>query len=228
VVADNPVTKPNVLWLTPATCGGRVADCSLTEDWLYPGMHFQHGKRLGLLAVTAILTTSGCQPNGKESPPAKAVPTPESIDVESATKNPALVAAQFGLSPAVKSVTSDTAGEFEITYEWRVSKKREQDWRVFVHFTEADGAMVFQNDHGPELPVSQWTLGTVQQGPFTVKIPEGVEGAFDIRMGLFQSGETGLGASTRDELDGNDDGEKRYLVGHLAITAGKAEFQPAE
>lgn len=183
---------------------------------------------ISLAALSVVIAAIGCQPDDKNEHP----PQPQANATATAKKPapvaPAPAVGEFGLSPAVKSMKSDVSDEFEITYEWKVSKKREQDWRVFVHFTYPDGGIAFQNDHVPEPPTSQWEPGRVSQGPFTVKIPLGTEGTFDIRMGLFQTEGAEAGSSARDELDGQDDGEKRYLVGRLIIADGKAELKPAE
>jgi hypothetical protein len=177
-----------------------------------------------------LFVTSGCDPKGKQlTAPVQESATPDPAPmVEPAVKKPVAAVAQSGLSPAVKSFVSDVAGEFSITYEWSLTKKREQDWRIFVHFTDPAGKIIFQNDHEAAPATSQWEPGKVQQGPYNVKIPVDASGTYEIRMGLFQSSEDALGASGRAELDGKDDGEKRYLVGHLAITDGKADFNPTE
>ena len=193
-------------------------------------MQLQLRTRLSVAALATVFLTSGCDPTGKE--PARPVQAPVTADptpvVEPAVEKPVAAVAQSGLSPAVKSVVSDVAGEFTITYEWSLTKKREQDWRIFVHFTDPAGKIIFQNDHEAKPATSQWEPGKVQQGPYDVKIPADASGTYEIRMGLFQSSEDALGASGRVELDGQDDGEKRYLVGHLTITDGKAEFIPID
>ena len=104
----------------------------------------------------------------------------------------------------------------------RVEKAPGADWRVFVHFTDADGNIKFQNDHEPAPPTSRWPVGGVGQGPFSIAVPEGLAGTFDVRMGLFQPA-TGQRAS----LAGARDGERSQLVGKLNVNAEKIEFEPA-
>lgn len=193
-------------------------------------MHFHFRPRVSFLALVAGFAISGCKPVKQAAPPQPVITNPSTPAVagESTSSAEPVSVERFGLTPSVKSVKSDTAGAFEITYEWKVSKKREQDWRVFVHFTYPDGGIAFQNDHQAEPATSQWEPGEIQQGPFTVGIPEGTAGTFDIRMGLFQTEGAEAGGSARDELDGNDDGEKRYLVGRLVIADGRADFKSAE
>lgn len=193
-------------------------------------MHISPRKLLSLAALISSMGLVGCQPKGEESdqPPPTGSPSPSVSATNPSKPEPVANKAEFGLEPTVKSLVSETAGEFDIIYEWKVSQKRDQDWRVFVHFTYGDGAIAFQNDHHPDPPTSQWEPGVVQQGPFTVRIPEGTEGIFNIRMGLFQMAGADLGTSARAELDGNNDGEKRYIVGQVAVTDGQVEFTRPE
>ena len=117
--------------------------------------------------------------------------------------------------------------EFSVAYEWNVGKPVTGDWRVFVHFTDpgSDGAdrIKFQNDHAPRTPLAQWKPGTLREGPFTVKVPDGLHGTFAVRMGLFQSpgGERAL-------LPVGDRGNRSCVVGKLTVAGDKIEFEPGE
>jgi hypothetical protein len=133
---------------------------------------------------------------------------------------------EAGIEPRIRSVDGDTPGEFSITYEWALARPLAEDWRVFVHFTDSEGKILFQNDHDPEPPTSQWMPGTVRQGPSRVKLPEGFAGTVEIRMGLYDSDKVGEGSRGRATLDGPTDGEKRIHVGRLEVTEGKTTFIP--
>ena len=61
----------------------------------------------------------------------------------------------------------------------------EHDFRVFVHFVDKDGAIVFQNDHDPLMPSSFWQ-GTIES-VMDLRIPDNVLAgtSFELRVGLY-------------------------------------------
>ena len=111
---------------------------------------------------------------------------------------------------------------FEITYEWTVQKPVTGDWRVFVHFTDRGRAIQFQNDHDPAVPTSKWAVGKVRQGPFTLTVPEGLSGAVDIRVGLFQPS-----PGRRAVFTGAQNNDRSCRVGRLQVSADPLKFEPA-
>ena len=53
-------------------------------------------------------------------------------------------------------------GPLEMTYRFTLAPSApaiEDDYRVFVHFLDADGALMFSDDHDPPEPLSSWTAG---------------------------------------------------------------------
>jgi hypothetical protein len=130
--------------------------------------------------------------------------------------------APLALRPAVAEVRPSGPRRFTVSYRWTVDKTPTEDWRVFVHFTDAAGQIKFQNDHAPTPPVSQWPTGEVRQGPFTVTVPEGLRGTFNVRMGLFQSPN-----GSRALLTARQDAERTVTVGKLVVRADTVEFEPA-
>ncbi|MCB1126589.1 MAG: hypothetical protein KDM81_08855, partial [Verrucomicrobiae bacterium] len=109
------------------------------------------------------------------------------------------------------------------TWHWQVLEQPANDWRVFVHFTDASGKIRFQNDHAPGTPTSRWRPGEVESGTFTVRIPDDLTGPFDVRVGLFTAP-----SLQRARLAGTDDGERRVIVGRLDFDGGRIRFTPAE
>ncbi len=192
---------------------------------LYRGMRYFTDTSRVLLAAVVLLGHLGCKQDGTEAEQPAPVETSPPTSV---TSNVDGAIGAFGLQPFVKSVESDKSGEFNITYEWALTRKREKDFRVFVHFTDEEGKILFQNDHDPDPSTSQWEPGKIQQGPYLVYIPEGLSGDVMVRMGLYQSEQLDVGVSARDQLDGKDDGELRIIVGHLAIADGNAAFKPVK
>ncbi|MBI2841024.1 MAG: glycosyltransferase family 39 protein [Acidobacteria bacterium] len=75
-----------------------------------------------------------------------------------------------------------------ITYVWRCISKITVDDAFFVHFTNADGSIVFQNDHQPmdgKFPTRQWRPGEWIRESYQLHPPEGVRlGALDVRIGV--------------------------------------------
>lgn len=108
------------------------------------------------------------------------------------------------------------AVRFAITYEWIVNDKLDQDYHVFVHFTNPKSAsgnqdIVFQGDHAPPKPTTQWQPGErLIDGPHEVTVPDGDLTTFDIVIGLYQGG--------RVSLKGPNAGDQRILVGTLEVT----------
>ena len=53
-------------------------------------------------------------------------------------------------------------GPLEMTYRFTLSQDApafSDDYRVFVHFLDADGALMFEDDHDPPEPTTSWRLG---------------------------------------------------------------------
>ncbi|MGD0090342.1 MAG: DUF5696 domain-containing protein [Planctomycetota bacterium] len=125
----------------------------------------------------------------------------------------------LALQPAVSEVQAAGPRQFSISYRWAVEKAPTGDWHVFVHFTDAAGQIKFQNDHQPEPPMSHWQAGEVREGPFTVSVPGGLSGDFDIRIGLFKE------LAERAYIRGCDK-ERRILAGKLKVAGDKIEFLP--
>jgi hypothetical protein len=129
--------------------------------------------------------------------------------------------APLALRPAVADFKPEGPRGFRITYRWEVGKPPAADWLVFVHFTDPQGAIRFQNDHAPDPPASRWKAGRVDLGPFSVKVPEGLTGTFDVRAGLHRED------SGRARLRGKDDGERRCVLGKVTVGREGVAFAPA-
>ncbi|SFI86734.1 hypothetical protein [Planctomicrobium piriforme] len=125
------------------------------------------------------------------------------------------------VEPTVKEVKSSSESEFEITYEWKVTESPKADWTSYVHFTDENGEIKFQDDHEPSPETSKWKVGMVKDGPNTVSIPDGLTGTFEIRMGLYK-----VDGGERAELNGKGDEELRILVGKVKVADGKVVFVP--
>ncbi len=112
------------------------------------------------------------------------------------------------------------SNRFRIRYRWKVEKPIADSWRAFVHFTAPSGRILFQGDFVPAPATNQWQPGEVVTGPFDVTVPKLDPGPVDIRVGLFRPG-----ADVRAILQGQDDGERRYVVGRLQLGSDGIRFE---
>jgi hypothetical protein len=129
----------------------------------------------------------------------------------------------FRARPGVAHFEATGPRTFRIRYRWQVEKPLPGDWHALVHFTNPNGRILFQGDYAPRPPAAQWQAGELTFGPFEVAVPSQLKpGPVDIRVGLFKPKE-----DLRAKLDGADDGERRYLVGRLQITADGVAFEAA-
>lgn len=127
----------------------------------------------------------------------------------------------LALKPGVAEMKRRDARTLEVTWRWEVGKTPPADWRPFVHFTDADGNIKFQGDYTPQPGVKEWPPGEVRQGPFAVRVPEGMSGAFEVRVGLY---DPATGARARLERLESD--QRSYRVGKVRIGADGVAFEP--
>ena len=104
----------------------------------------------------------------------------------------------------------------EIGYKFELasdSAPMDKDYKVFVHFLDSRGALLFTDDHTPETPTSSWSAGDVIEYGRTLFIPlYPYLGTADVKLGLYVP-ETG----ERLGLDGTDDGKLAYQVGQIEL-----------
>jgi hypothetical protein len=132
--------------------------------------------------------------------------------------------APLDLAPVVADFRPLAGRRFSVAYRWTVGKTPDRDYRIFVHFCNAKDEICFQNDQTPKPPLTEWKPGEVVQGPFTVTVPEGLAGTFNVYIGLYGAADAGARAVLRSPQDG----ERRTLLGRLKVAADTAEFLPAQ
>jgi len=123
--------------------------------------------------------------------------------------------------PRVVGIEPDGEKAFRIRYAWAVEDAVARDWRVFVHFG-TDTEILFQDDHDPQPPTSQWKKGqTVEIGPHAVPLPAGLRAdAVNVYIGLFGPQDV----AKRVRLPGSD-AQRRVLAGRLILRPG-LKFEP--
>ena len=110
-------------------------------------------------------------------------------------------------------------GPVDLTYEFHAAPdaKITGDYRVFVHVLDADGKMLFSDDHDPPVPTSQWKAGQAI-GPYTRTVFVPVVpylGEATVRLGLYK-GRDRLSLSGSDPADRNSSA-REYKVGSIQL-----------
>ena len=105
----------------------------------------------------------------------------------------------------------------KVTYKFQVASGApsfDQDYRVFVHFLDADDERLWTDDHDPDVPTSQWKPGQTVEYTRTMFVPVNVTyiGDAKVQLGLY---------STRDQrrltLAGENSGQQAYTVARLGL-----------
>jgi hypothetical protein len=106
----------------------------------------------------------------------------------------------------------------ELTYRFNVAPdaKFDNDYRVFVHFVDADGGVLWNDDHDPNPPTTQWRPGQTIQYTRTRFLPVvPFLGEVKVTVGLYRD-------SARLPLQGLDPADREsttreYKVGVLTL-----------
>jgi len=140
---------------------------------------------LGVLAATAI----AC---GRKSGPAVAVP-----------------------SATASRQRAPLGSPVEMTYRFQVAPdaKFDRNYRVLVHFVDANNELMWTDDHDPPTPTSQWKPGQTIEYSRTLFLPVyPYLGKATIQMGLYD-------AKTQERLtlSGKDTGQHAYGVATIEL-----------
>ena len=103
----------------------------------------------------------------------------------------------------------------EVTYRFTVAGNASfnANYRVMVHFLDADEELMWTDDHDPPVPTSSWTPGQVVQYTRTMFIPlYPYNGTATVRVGLYSPVD-----GRRLPLAGDNDGQRAYKVGTLDL-----------
>ena len=105
----------------------------------------------------------------------------------------------------------------EITYTWVLdpaARKLPQDYRALVHFLDSHDMMLFEDDHTPQPPPSQWEPGKTYTYTRTKFVPlYPYVGELKVRMGLYPH----PGRGERPALKGEDAGLREYPVAKIEL-----------
>ena len=102
-----------------------------------------------------------------------------------------------------------------ITYKFEVAQNAviDGDHTVFLHVIEPDGEKLWQDDHTPAVPTSQWKPGQIIEYTRTIFVPNyPYIGDANIRIGLYSQK-----TAQRLVLDAPEVSRREYLVGRITL-----------
>jgi hypothetical protein len=103
----------------------------------------------------------------------------------------------------------------DVTYQFVVAPGAtfDGDYKVFVHFVDADGELMWTDDHDPEPPTSKWKPGDTIRYTRTVFVPVyPYVGEASVELGLYGTKEQG-----RLPLAGQQQGQRAYRVATMTL-----------
>jgi hypothetical protein len=103
----------------------------------------------------------------------------------------------------------------DITYKFVVAPDAhfDQDYRVMAHVVDADEEMIWNDDHNPPVPTSQWKPGQVVEYTRTLFVPVyPYVGEATIQIGLYSAT-----TQKRLPLAGETTGQRSYKVARLQL-----------
>ena len=117
---------------------------------------------------------------------------------------------------SVKQTRVPLGSRVEVTDKFVVAKdapKINENFRVFVHFLDADNELMWTDDHDPSVPTTQWQPGQTIEYTKTMFVPiYPYQGATKVLMGLYS-----LKSDSRLPLTGTPHGRRSYAVGQLEL-----------
>lgn len=103
----------------------------------------------------------------------------------------------------------------EVTYEFTVAADAPafgEDLMVFVHFVDADGELMWTDDHRPPVPTTQWKPGqTIKYNRLLFAAVYPSIGDASVKVGLYGKDQKRL------PLAGPDDGQRAYTVAKFQV-----------
>ena len=117
---------------------------------------------------------------------------------------------------SVKQTRVPLGSPIEVTYKFVVAPdapKINENFRVFVHFLDADKEQMWAEAHDPPIPTTQWKPGQTIEYSKTMFVPVyPYQGATTVLMGLYS-----IASDSRLPLGGVNHGQRAYVVGQLEL-----------
>jgi hypothetical protein len=146
---------------------------------------------LRLVVGALVLAAAACSGNGTDEPP---VATP---------------------SITLNKTSAAIGSPLDVTYKFDVAQNASigSDYLVFMHVIGPDGERLWQDDHAPRVPTSQWKPGQTVEYSRLVFIPNYPHiGDAHIRVGLYDPS-----TGNRLALNGEEAGSREYVVGQINL-----------
>ena len=121
-------------------------------------------------------------------------------------------------TPTVTLSRSESAvgAPIDVTYHFDVAKDAPafaEKYVVFAHFVDADGELMWVDDHEPPTPTTDWKPGTAIDYTRTMFIPKiPYEGEVNVIIGLYS-----LATKARVPMAGTSEGMRAYRVARFTI-----------
>ena len=117
----------------------------------------------------------------------------------------------FAVSPP--RVPMGTPVEATLTFSVLPDARLDEDYRVFLHFLNTDGELLWTADHFPPRPTSEWQPGSTVEYTRTILVPLcPYRGDADVQVGLYS-----VNDGDRLALVGDDVGQLAYRAGTLRL-----------
>jgi hypothetical protein len=117
---------------------------------------------------------------------------------------------------AVNHARAPLGSPIEVTYKFTVpadGPRLDQRYRVFVHFLDSSGELMWTDDHDPPVPTTDWVPGRTVEYSRTVFVPiYPYVGEATVRVGLYSDRDR-----RRLTLNGEDNGQHAYKVGTVTL-----------
>ena len=150
-------------------------------------------KRFACVLVLFALGAGACARNAEDAPPV-ATPTVTLSRSEVAVGTPVDVTYRFAVAPDAPPFPEDSL--------------------VFVHFLDADRERMWDDDHAPPTPTSQWQPGSTIEYTRTVFVPKfPYVGPTTVEVGVYSPA-----SGDRLPLAGQDSGMRAYRVATFAMS----------
>lgn len=180
--------------------------------------------RRALLASCVLLLTTACivEAPTKEGTQATAPKLPPAPPAE--VKSGANFGDAFELTSVILNPSRGQAGEpVRVTANFKVNKKLDRDYFIFVHVEDVDGRVDRLNvDHPPRTkPTSQWEPGEVVQDTFDIPIPPNMPvRGLSLVMGFWDpKADQRLTIVNKDQVP--TDGRDRLFVAKFPVVGGQ-------
>ena len=112
--------------------------------------------------------------------------------------------------------TAAVGAPIDVTYRFAVAKDAPafaEKYVVFVHFVDADGELMWVDDHEPATPTTDWKPGATIEYTRTMFVPKvPYEGAVNVILGLYS-----LSSKERVPMAGTTEGMRAYRVAQFTM-----------